>query len=118
MKETENLYRSGLFRLQTDELLKEIKLKSKRNKKLDLFLHALRDCLINIPDNMQELELDDKACQPKGIQIPLHLHDAQTIKGKFTFKAPTNIAVVGSYMIGSITKPVVNVDVTVEIPQV
>ncbi|EDV20361.1 uncharacterized protein TRIADDRAFT_32058, partial [Trichoplax adhaerens] len=118
IKETESLYRSGLFRMQIDELLKEVKLKKKRNKKLDLFLHALRNCLINIPDdNQQELEFDSLSCKPDGIQIPLHLKDVQTIKGKFIFKTPTVIAVVGSYMIGTITKPIVNVDVTVEIPQ-
>jgi len=40
------------------------------------------------------------------------------VKGKFCFQKPVSVKVVGSYLLGTETKPDLNVDIAVEMPKV
>lgn len=40
------------------------------------------------------------------------------MKGKFRFQRPASIKVVGSYLLGTVTKPDLNVDIAVQMPKV
>jgi len=55
---------------------------------------------------------------PKQVKYPLKLECSPNTKGKFYFVPPHSVKVVGSYLLQNLTKPELNVDVAVEIPQV
>ena len=40
------------------------------------------------------------------------------VKGKFTFKKPESVNVIGSYQLGTLCKQQVNIDVAVQLPKV
>ncbi|OCT56411.1 hypothetical protein XELAEV_18000142mg [Xenopus laevis] len=103
LKETENLFHTNLLRMQIEELLQEVKLKEKRRKTIDGFLHEINALLGTIPET-------PKTDVP-FLQVPYQ------VKGKFSFLPPSSIKVVGSYLLGTCIKPEINVDLAVTMPQ-
>lgn len=63
------------------------------------------------------LQVADHSCLPKGIKFPLP-PPPSPVKGKFCFQKPVSVKVVGSYLLGTGTKPDLNVDIAVEMPKV
>lgn len=59
----------------------------------------------------------DHSCLPRGIRFPLP-STPSPVKGKFCFRKPVSVKVVGSYLLGTITKPQLNVDIAMEMPKV
>ncbi|CAG9857139.1 unnamed protein product [Phyllotreta striolata] len=49
LRETENLFNNNLFRLQIDELLTEIKIKTKRESALSKWLENFKQCIKKLP---------------------------------------------------------------------
>ncbi|KAK3732920.1 hypothetical protein QZH41_012680 [Actinostola sp. cb2023] len=115
LKETENLFKSSLFRMQITELLSEVKPKKKTNKALDATLHDLNTFLKSLPRG-KEHELCDQSWLSKKVKFPLPSPPSD-VKGKFHFIKPSSINVVGSYVLGTLTKPDFCVDVIMEMPQ-
>uniref|UniRef100_A0A8C8AGU2 Nucleolar protein 6 n=1 Tax=Otus sunia TaxID=257818 RepID=A0A8C8AGU2_9STRI len=115
LKETEDLFHSSLLRLQIEELLKEVTLKETKKKKIDAFLHEINSLLSAIPET-PETELTDQAWLPKGVKVPF-LQVPFSVKGRFRFVPPTELKVVGSYLLGTCIKPEINVDVAVTMPR-
>ncbi|XP_067056195.1 nucleolar protein 6-like [Acropora muricata] len=115
-KETENLFKSGLLRMQITELLSEVVPKKQRNKALDEVLHEVNSLLLSLPDGTGEHKLSDHSWLPNGIKFPLPT-PAAPVKGKFCFRKPTSVKVVGSYLLGTVTKPDLNVDISVQMPK-
>lgn len=62
-------------------------------------------------------QLTDQAWLPKGVKVPF-LQVPFSVKGKFRFVPPTELKVVGSYLLGTCIKPEINVDVAVTMPRV
>jgi len=116
LKETENLFKSSLFRMQITELLSEVQPKKDRNKALDDILHELNTLLLSLPDGKKEQEVADHSCLPRGTKFPLP-PTPSPVKGKFCFQKPVSVKVVGSYLLGTETKPDLNVDIAVEMPK-
>lgn len=54
---------------------------------------------------------------PRGTKFPLPPPPAP-VKGKFCFHKPANVKVIGSYLLGTATKPELNVDIAVQMPKV
>uniref|UniRef100_A0A663FFP6 Nucleolar protein 6 n=1 Tax=Aquila chrysaetos chrysaetos TaxID=223781 RepID=A0A663FFP6_AQUCH len=109
LKETEDLFHSSLLRLQVSrEAHKE------EEEKIDAFLHEINSLLSAIPDT-PETELTDQAWLPKGVKV-LFLQVPFTVKGRFRFLSPTELKVVGSYLLGTCIKPEINMDVAVTMP--
>ncbi|XP_065909651.1 nucleolar protein 6-like [Dysidea avara] len=115
LKETEMLFKSNLLKLQVTELLAEVRPKKKPS--MDAFLHALRSVLISIPSTEPVDLCDGVSSVPKPVKYPLKLKCSPNIKGKYHFAPPQSVKVVGSYLLQNLTKPELNVDVAVEIPQ-
>ena len=44
--------------------------------------------------------------------------DPSSVKGKFTFRPPTSVKVVGSYLLKTAIKSDLNIDVALQIPEV
>ena len=51
------------------------------------------------------------------MKIPLP-HMPGPVKGKFIFKKPESVNVIGSYQLGTLCKQDVNVDIAVQLPKV
>uniref|UniRef100_A0A8C5LK55 Nucleolar protein 6 n=1 Tax=Leptobrachium leishanense TaxID=445787 RepID=A0A8C5LK55_9ANUR len=115
LKETEYLFHSNLLRMQIEELLVEVKLKEKRRKHIDAFLHEINSVLSQIPET-PERDLVDQSWLRKSVKIPF-LQVPYDVKGKFHFLPPSSIKVVGSYLLGTSIKPEINVDVALTMPR-
>ncbi|XP_062482635.1 nucleolar protein 6 [Pezoporus occidentalis] len=115
LKETEDLFHSSLLRLQIEELLKEVTLKETKKKKIDAFLHEINSLLSAIPET-SETELTDQAWLPKDVKVPF-LQVPFNVKGRFGFMPPTELKVVGSYLLGTCIRPEINVDMAVTMPR-
>lgn len=61
--------------------------------------------------------MEDHSWLPKETKFPLP-SSLSPVKGKFYFRRPVSVKVVGSYLLGTLTKPNMNVDVAVEMPKV
>ncbi|XP_036597850.1 nucleolar protein 6 [Trichosurus vulpecula] len=115
MKETENLFHSNLLRMQMEELLKEVKLKGKKQQRIDTFLHEIKQRLLTIPST-KVTEMTDQSWLPKGVRVPF-IQKPYAVKGRFQFLPPIQVTVVGSYLLGTCVRPEVNVDVVLTMPK-
>merc|ERR1719482_1172940 len=103
LKETEHLFLSNLFRLQLESLTEQIT--APKAKSIEGFLHLLRAELLDLTSR----ELKDFSKEfPKLAFRQEDLHP-------FEFKAP-KVSVVGSYLLGTVIKSSLNIDLNLEIP--
>ncbi|KAM9331048.1 nucleolar protein 6 [Gastrophryne carolinensis] len=115
LKEAEQMYHTSLLRMQIEELLQEVKLKEKRRKQIDDFLKQISDLIERIPES-PEREIVDQSWLPKRVKVPF-LQLPYQVKGKFHFRPPASVKVVGSYLLGTCIKPEINVDLAVTMPR-
>jgi U3 small nucleolar RNA-associated protein 22 len=109
LKETQELFKSNLFKLQIDELLKEVTVNYDKCESLETFLHSLKSTL----DGLADVEVVAEAYQPVlGVPFPIFRDDTLQV----TLSKPSRIDLVGSYLLRSNTRPRLNVDVAVELP--
>ena len=118
---------------QITELLAEVR--PKKKPLLDTFLHTMKSILSSIKSSepmsvsickccyrtstISFLQLYNAlTCLPKHVKYPLRLNCGSHIKGNFCLAPPHSVKMVGSYLLQSLTKPELNVDVAVEIPRV
>ena len=57
LKETENLFKSNLFRLQMNELLQETSLKEHERKPYEIQLHNVKAALEDIQSKEEEIDV-------------------------------------------------------------
>ncbi|KAI9228167.1 MAG: Nrap protein-domain-containing protein [Piptocephalis tieghemiana] len=136
LQETSNLFASNLFRLQMDELLKEVTVPapgtSSTTRPLDLALRSLKDILLALPSVATDSE-------PLGLSLSETLHRAEThldgvsipfpapgppedAQYRFAFAPPTAVRIIGSYALGhavrsSSAEESFAVDVAIEMPE-
>jgi len=121
LKETSELFKSNIFKMEIDELLKEVKVDYTKMSALEMVLHRMKVLFDESQDlkdaNVQEIE---KAMKSKhNISIPFPQpgppSDAQY---KFAYKKPAAMHLVGSYALKAISRSrqPFNVDVAVEMP--
>ncbi|KAJ3043739.1 hypothetical protein HDU99_009960, partial [Rhizoclosmatium hyalinum] len=90
LKETTDLFQSNLFRLQIDELIKEVALDYNKTGNIDKALHALKAVLDSCKD-IKELDFKQATLllKKQGVAIPFHQKpDPNAINYKFAFKTP------------------------------
>lgn len=122
-KETAELFKSNIFKLQIDELLSNVKLPEKHILKMEKFLHKLYDLIQQIPEwgskkTLAEVEnffSDKTTAIPFADPKPLE-HNTNY---KFGFLKPSSVSLVGSFALKSaIYEPSgSSIDVAVEIPE-
>jgi U3 small nucleolar RNA-associated protein 22 len=141
-KETEALYKSTVFRLQMEEMLKEIRVPYSSLKGLEHALKQLKSIIDTIEEvnelswlqamkhiESEALGSDGKAtpsstckeriCPGNRIHIPWILEtlkETGPLHCKFSFRKPHTMTIVGSYLLRTCTKPILNVDIAIEIP--
>ena len=98
--ETETLFKSNLFRLQTVELLREVApFSGTPLTRLESAVRALRGELLSLPS--AELSSEPRAGAP-SVAMP--------------WRAPAKVDLVGSYLLRTTTAPELNVDVAIQLP--
>ncbi|CEP14637.1 hypothetical protein [Parasitella parasitica] len=121
LKETAELYKSNIFKLEIDELLAEVAVNYEKHKALEKALHHLKAIFDSIPDGKQ-LKLHEFAQDMlKKSKIVTPFPDPQPTKEAlhtFAFLKPASVHLVGGYGLKSIAraKAGFNVDVAVEMP--
>ncbi|GAB5361505.1 hypothetical protein AAMO2058_000718800 [Amorphochlora amoebiformis] len=117
LKETALLFKSNLFKLQIDELLREVTPAAvpdiddgrKASAPLDKYLRELKSVLVAMPS--KDVTLKPKTSVLDSVRVP-YLKPLT-----FTVKPPAKVTVVGSYLLRTIAKPVTNVDLALEMPK-
>ncbi|CAM0141445.1 unnamed protein product [Umbelopsis sp. WA50703] len=121
LKETSELFKSNIFKMEIDELLSEVKIDYTKMKSLELVLHRLK-AIFDQSSDLKDTTAQDvkKSMKDKHkIAIPFPAPgppaDAQY---KFAYKKPVAMHLVGSYPLKAITRArqSFNVDVAVEMP--
>ncbi|XP_067130001.1 nucleolar protein 6 [Centruroides vittatus] len=114
LKETETLFHSSLFRMQIDELLKEIKIKTKWKIEMDEWLEKLKSILTQLPES-ETYQITDQSWIKK-IKVPI-IQKPDSDKGIFKFLPPSDIRIIGSYPLDLLCLPNATVDIAIEIPK-
>ncbi|KAI7906247.1 Nrap protein [Cokeromyces recurvatus] len=121
LKETAELYKSNIFKLEIDELLTEIAINYEKHKTLEKALHNLKAIFDSIPNgkSMKLHEFAEDMLKKNKIVTPFP--DPQPAKDAlhpFAFEKPTSMHIVGGYGLKTIakSKKPFNVDVAVEMP--
>ena len=114
-RETSDLFRSNLFRLQTAELLREVRpAHGEALQPLEGAIRALREALLGVPAAELAYASGKKAPRVSHPELAaLRLHGASV---QLAFEAPAAIDLVGSYLLRTAARPALNVDLAVQIP--
>ena len=83
-----------------NELLKEIKVNTTKTTVIENALHNLKDTLDSIPPQSVENRFRDIVVHNKKVT--------------FRFEKPASVDVVGSFLLHTVAKPILNVDVAIE----
>ncbi|XP_068994430.1 nucleolar protein 6 [Embiotoca jacksoni] len=114
LKETESLFHCSLLKMQMEELLKEVALTERRKRQIDSFIQTVTTLLRAVPDS-PEVEVSDLSWLLGAVKVPFLLVP-KTTKGKFHMAPPASVDLIGSYPLGTCTKPHIMVDLAVTIP--
>jgi U3 small nucleolar RNA-associated protein 22 len=98
-RETSELFKSNIFKMQIDELLGELKLDPKRTTNMDRLLFRLHTALQNVePFIGLDLIEAERQFSKSGIVIPFpDPKPVRDVKYTFGFDTPASINIVGSY---------------------
>ncbi|XP_061762246.1 nucleolar protein 6 [Nerophis ophidion] len=114
LKDAESLFHCSLLKMQMEELLKEVTLSERRKQQIDSFIQTVTKLLQAVPQT-PEVEVNDLSWLSSAVKVPIPLLP-KTLKGKFHMAPPPSIDTIGSYPLGTCTKPRVVVDLAVTIP--
>ncbi|XP_062310472.1 nucleolar protein 6 [Osmerus eperlanus] len=114
LKEAESLFHCSLLKMQMEELLKEVALSERRKQQIDSFVQKITELLHDVPES-PEVELSDLSWLSGGVKVPFLLVP-KAAKGKFHMVPPASVNVIGSYPLGTCTKPRISIDLAVTIP--
>ncbi|XP_061117793.1 nucleolar protein 6 isoform X2 [Conger conger] len=114
LKEAEKLFHCSLLKMQMEELLKEVALSEHRKRLVDSFVLKVTALLHTVPER-EEAEMSEQSWLSEDVKVPFLLVP-QATKGRFHMAPPAEVSLVGSYPLGTCTKPRVSVDLAVTIP--
>ncbi|XP_075979856.1 nucleolar protein 6 Mat89Ba [Anticarsia gemmatalis] len=116
LQETENLFNSNLFRLQIEEIIQEVKVKEKTEKKFVQWFTELKTYLLSIPEDDTEYDLSEQVLFKKlKVKIPVSDQLNKT-KCVFKFHKFTDVEIVGSYALGCSINSKLKVDLQITVP--
>mgnify|MGYP002716448093 CR=1 FL=1 len=117
LKETQNLFHSNLFRLQIEEMLKEIQIKDKRRLQFEAWFEKFQSAVSKLKDNIHSYKIiDQEWLKNFKVKIPIP-QTPYNVDGNYQFKKPSAVKVIGSYASNLLIGPKFTVDILVEIPQ-
>lgn len=115
--ETELLHKSNLFRLQTVELIREVV--PKQLNSLEAAVRALRTEVMALPPAVLAWECSEEAhgSLPRVSHPELQHLRLSNRKMSLSWQPPEHVQLVGSYLLRTVARPALNVDVAIQIPQ-
>ncbi|KAI8923033.1 Nrap protein [Entophlyctis helioformis] len=121
LSQTNELFKSNLFKLQIDELVGEVSINYSKVKPLESALHKIKSILDSLDDRPDLAVAEASAkLQKEGITIPFgHTPPPKDAKYKLGFQRPAKVAIVGSFLLRTLTKRPsgINVDIAVQMPE-
>lgn len=97
-RETAELFKSNIFKLQIDELVNEVKIKEAHVTRIEKVLHRLHECISQVqPVEDLTLEEAERAINPKKVVIPFPDPRPTKVNYKFAYLAPEDVSLVGSF---------------------
>ncbi|PSN31316.1 Nucleolar protein 6 [Blattella germanica] len=112
LRETENLFHSNLFRLQIQEVLKEVQVRAVYKSLLEKWVEDFKKELEDLKES-PEYDLNELKWLKK-LKVKLPLHQFPHTPGVFKFVKPKSVSLIGSYRGGCCLGPNARVDVEVE----
>lgn len=119
-RETAELFKSNIFKLQIDELVSEVKIKDSHVSKIEKVLHRLHHCISQVPATEQlTLEEAEKRINSKKLVIPFPDPKPTKVNYKFAYLPPENVALVGSFGLktGIAQQHGLGIDISLVMPQ-
>ncbi|EDQ90146.1 uncharacterized protein MONBRDRAFT_32055 [Monosiga brevicollis MX1] len=115
LKQAQLLFKSNIFKMQLDEMLKQTQVKYHKLRTLKSHLQALKTHLEALPAiETPQLVPMDKGVQ--GVRVPLVLGQTEARELEYTIAAPTAVEVIGSLAAQTACKPCLQVDLAVTMP--
>ncbi|XP_010776963.1 nucleolar protein 6 [Notothenia coriiceps] len=114
LKEAESLFHCSLLKMQMEELLKEVALSERKKQQINSFIQTVTKLIQTVPES-PEVEVSDLSWLSSEVKVPFLLVPKAT-KGKFHMVPPASVDLIGSYPLGTCTKPRIRVDLAVTIP--
>lgn len=116
MRETENLFNSNFFRLQIEEVLKEVVVKPKYANQFDKWLVRFNEFITSLDDG-EKFEISDLSWLANlNVEVPFILKPTTT-SGYFKFVKSNPAVVVGSHFFKCSLGPSLNVDIKIDMPK-
>ena len=111
LRETENLFKSNLLKLQTTELLNEVRMTATLPSKVESWRNSIMDSIKRIKSINN---IDATYLNSNKLSILKLVNPSTSID----FEPPTDINIVGSSKLNISTKPYLNIDIAVTIPEI
>eukprot|EP01041_Mallomonas_annulata_P007991 gene7991-16353_t len=117
LRETEDLMRSNVIKLQIDEIIKEVEVNKHSNTtthtKIEEWLQTFKGILSTI-DIKNNSDVDQEWLNSHNLNLPIDSYDGKLVKLKFS--PPTLVTIVGSHILHTATKPFLNIDISITMP--
>ena len=111
LRETENLFKSNLLKLQTAELLGEVHGSSRLPSKVDAWVQSVKELLVSIKSENRKIGI--KFIKAKKFTNLDLVNPSVSIE----FAPPVEVSQIGSSSLHAQTKPYMNVDISVTMPE-
>ncbi|CAI5756410.1 unnamed protein product [Candida verbasci] len=95
-RETADLFKSNIFKLQIDELMRELKIKKSHEDKMEKVLRRLHDLIKQVP-SIENLSLQQAEQHFKKLVIPFPDPKPSKLNYRFSYIPSEDISLVGSY---------------------
>ncbi|KAJ2938467.1 hypothetical protein O0L34_g12906 [Tuta absoluta] len=116
LQETETLFNSNLFRLQVEEILQEVKVKEKTEKKFQQWFTGFKTHLGAISTDDTEYDLSEQTLAKKlKVKLPI-VEKLKKTKCVFKFHKFTNIEIVGSFASQCAINAKLRIDIQITVP--
>lgn len=97
-RETAELFKSNIFKLQIDELMKEVKIKESNVLKIEKVLHRLHELITKIPESEPlSLHQAESHFGNKKVVIPFPDPKPTSVNYNFQYLSPKDINLIGSF---------------------
>ena len=123
LKETQNLYNNNLFRLQIEELIKEVKIKPKHRKTFTAWFDQFQTLLTNLPEyniTLSDIKLKNKKKETdKSKLVNFIANKSLECDQDFIVKLikPERSEIVGLDRVSALPGPKLHVDVNLKMPR-
>lgn len=116
LRETQMLYHSNLFRMQMEEVLREVSIKAKHSQQLEKWMNQFSAFVKSLPAS-SSYQLDNTEwMETKSICNPMP-DDVPKVSGTFLFMAPRSMQFIGSFLSNTITSQNRTVDIMLVLPK-